>query len=616
LLLLDNFEHLLPAATFVAALIAECTGLHVLVTSRAALQVSAEHRFEVPTMGVPGPEEFNDMERVARHPAVRLFVERARAVRPGFELDRDAAPAVGEICRNLDGLPLAIELAAARVRMFPPHALLHRLTPRLALLSGGAVDTPWRHRTLQATIDWSFDLLSPTERLLFARLSVFSGGCTYEAVENVCNPDGTLDILRDLTALVDKSLVRQDASPEPRFSLLETIREYAVARLGGIGERDLIRDRHADYILWLCRQMEPLLVGPTQFDALNQLDADLDNIRQALAWMLDSGRVADELALAAALYTYWVVRGQCTDARRWLEVGWADASELTADQRARAHQVLGGVALEEGQLDGATRALEQALSEFRALRDEGAVGQVLNRLGVVAWRQGDYSRAIAYDEAALSIAIAVHDARERADALVNLGIIATHLGQYELARQRLSQAVHLNRGTGDRHAVLHALVNLGYNCALRGELLEAKAVFDEVLTTARTFGLKKHVAYALENLGNISTLEGDYVGARRQLSQSLVLGRELGDQHLLLYILGDMTKLEAALGTPERAATLGGVVSALRTQLGASMAPAEDAQRERALEHARAALDEAVYRRAFADGHALNIEAALAFALD
>ena len=615
LLLLDNFEHLQPAATFLAALIDQCAGLRVLVTSRAALQLSAEHRFDVPPLSTPGLNELKDAAGVAGHAAVQLFVDRARAVRPAFELDAATASAVGAVCRSLDGLPLAIELAAARVRLFPPHALLQRLTPRLALLSGGALDAPPRHQALRATIDWSFDLLSPTEQLLFARLSVFAGGCTIEAVENVCNPDGALDVLQELTALVDKSLVRQEGTAEPRFSLLETIREYAATRLAEHGERDLMRDRHADYVLSWCHELEPLLLGPGQFEVLGQIDADLDNVRLALTWLLEQGRVEDELELARALYRYWVVRGHCTEARRWLESAWSQTAGLARERQARALLALGGVALEEGQLEGARRALEQALADFRALHDEARVGQVLNRLGSIAWRQGAYERAITYDEAALRIATAVGDPRERADALVNLGIVATHQGDFEVARERFAEAVRLNRAVGDQNAVLHALINLGYDCTLRGELIEARAIFDEVLATAQAFVLKKHLAYALENLGNISTLEGDYAGARTRLCQSLVLGRELGDHNLLLYLLGDLTKLEAAVGSPERAARLGGVVSALRHQLGASMAPAEDEGRERALDRARAALGDVAYRRAFEDGRALSVEAALGYAL-
>jgi tetratricopeptide (TPR) repeat protein len=349
---------------------------------------------------------------------------------------------------------------------------------------------------------------------------------------------------------------------------------------------------------------------------LNQIDAELDNIRTALDWMLERGHVEDELELLEALYRYWVVRGHCSEARRWLELGWVRGSALSRAVRARALLALGGVTLEEGQLDEATRPLEQALAEFRSLNDDAAVGKALNRLGVIAWRQGAYDRALGYDEAALRIAIAARDPRQQADALVNLGIIATHQGDYDLARARLAKAVQLTREVGDQDAVLHALINLGYNFALSGELERGRAIFDEVLATAGAFQLKKHVAYALENLGNISTLEGDYAGARVHLCQSLVLGRELGDHHLLLYILGDLTKLEAALGMSERAARLGGIVSEMRTHLGASMAPAEDGGRESALRRARDALDEGAYQRAFEDGRALALEAALAYALN
>jgi predicted ATPase len=333
LLVLDNFEHVLGAAGFVAALVAQCPACYVLVTSRSALQLSAEQRVEVRPLPTPAQDGLDDFEVVAGQPAVRLFVERTRAVRETFALDPRTAAAVGAICARLDGLPLAIELAAAWVRVFPPQALLRRLSPKLGLLAGGASDRPARHQTLRATIDWSYDLLTRSEQRLFARLSVFAGGCTFDAVQQVCTPDEDLELLPNLTSLVDKSLVRQVGEREPRFSLLETLREYAADKLAEHGDRDRLRQLHALHVEASARQVVPLLVGPRQFEILQDLDAELDNVRTALSWFF-SNRIASSRS--------WDWRPRCT-ASGWRAAcaarrasGWRPGWLAAPESRTRA----------------------------------------------------------------------------------------------------------------------------------------------------------------------------------------------------------------------------------------------------------------------------------------
>jgi predicted ATPase len=616
LVVLDNFEHLQSAAPFVAQLVAACPYLRVLVTSRALLHLSAEQRYEVPPLPAPAEDQLGDLETLARHEAVSLFVARSQAVHDRFVLTPTNAAAVGAICRYLDGLPLAIELAAARTRVFPPSTLLSRLSRRFEVLAGGTRDHAARHQTLRGAIDWSYALLSPHEQRLFARLSIFAAGCTFEAMRAICAPHGGPDLLDALEALVDNSLVRQEGEQDARFAMLETIRAYAAEKLAEQGEHDAVGQRHAEFFLALALEIEPELTGPRQSEALTRLERELDNLRGALGWLRDHGRAADALRLAGALYGLWLVRGQCSEARHWLEEGLARCEGVAPGVRAGALWTLGGIAVELGDNERATGVLEEALALFQALGDDGGGARTLNLLGVAAWRQGAYARAIALYEEALRLATALHDRRERAVALGYLGVVATHQGDFSLARRRLEEALALQRTRGDRHGVMHVLINLGYDATLRGDLREAESMFEEVLATAREFGMKRHLAYALENLGNIATLQDDHARAATRLHEGLLLGQELGDQHLLLYLLSDLTKLEAARGRAERSARLGGAVTALRGQLGIPMSPAEDHSRELYLGRARETLGEAGFNRAWEDGQAMGLQEAMAYALD
>src|SRR5947209_3579811 len=309
LLVLDNLEHLLAAADIVSQLLVTCPQLTILVTSRVTLHLAAEHQYPVPPLPAPIPGHLPDLESLSRYDAIQLFVQRAEAVKAGFELTDENAAAVAEICYQLDGLPLAIELAAARIRLFPPRSLLGRLGNRLDLLTGGPRDQPARQRTVRKTIDWSYGLLMEPEQALFARLSVFVGGCTLEAAEAVCNPAGELDILDGMTALVEQNLVHERGSEEPRFFMLETIQEYAAEKLDERGEGKSIQAAHADFFLHIAEEAESQLTGPAQVEWLTRLDGELDNLRGALWWFLDYKSIDEELRLVAALERFWHSRG-------------------------------------------------------------------------------------------------------------------------------------------------------------------------------------------------------------------------------------------------------------------------------------------------------------------
>jgi non-specific serine/threonine protein kinase len=616
LLILDSFEHLRPAASFVAELVAACPRLRLLVTSRAALQLSAEHRYEVPPLHMAAAEGHDDAAALARHEAVALFVARARAVRQSFALTDANAPAIAAICRRLDGLPLAIELAAARVRLLPPQTLLQQLESRLAVLVGGARDHPDRQQTLRGTMDWSYQLLSPSEQQLFARLGIFAGGCSLDAVSAIGSPDEGQDVVEAIASLVDNSLVRQAGEDEPRFEMLDTVREYAAERLVDRGEHDSIRRRHAEYFLALAQELEPALTGAEQSVSLARLDMELDNLRGALGWLLQQDRSDEAVLLAGAMYAFWLVRGRCSEGRRWLEDGLSTGSDLAEEVRAGALWRLGGLAVQLGDHERGTPLLEEALALFGQLGDAAGRARALSLLGVAAWRHGDFDRAATLLEEGLRLATQVDDQRERAYALLNLGIAVYRGGDHATGRRHLQDALALNRARGDRQATLHALINLGYDSTLVGDLDAAEAMFAEVLATARDLGIRQFVAYALENLATISTLRGKHEQAASQLRETLVLGRELGDQYLLVFVLAGLAKVEIARGRPGRAARLGSAVAALQGPLGITMAPEEDRDREEVIERAREQLGEAPFREAWESGQVLSLEVAVAGALD
>ena len=615
LIVLDNYEHLLPAAPFVAQLVAACPRLHIVVTSRALLHLSAEHRYDVPALRIAPDGRTDEAITPVRHEAVALFVDRARAVRPSFSLSDTNASVIAAICRRLDGLPLAIELAAARVRLLPPRTLLQQLESRLAVLVGGARDHPDRHQTLRGTMDWSYQLLSPSEQQLFARLGAFAGGCSLEAACALGSSAETPDVVEVLTALVDNSLVRQDGEEEPRFSMLETVREYAAEKLAAGGEQESVRRLHAEYFLALAQELEPELTGAHQSIYLARLDAEVDNLRGAMGWLLDHCRIAEELRLAGALYSFWLVRGRCSEGRRWLQDGLSRDSALATADRAGALWGLGGIAVQLGDHERGTPLLEESLALFRDLGDEAGSARALNLLGVAAWRQGDFGRAAILLDEALELATRVNDRREYAYALLNLGIAVYRGGDHDVGRTHLQAALALSRARGDRHATLHALINLGYDSTLLGHLDEAEAMFEEVLVTARDLGNKQFAAYALENLATTSTLQGNQELAAARLRETLVLGRELGDQYLLLFVLAGLAKVMLACGQPAHAVRLGGVVTALLGPLGITMAPEENRDRQEVLEHARAQLGDEAFRRAWESGQILSLDDAVASAL-
>ena len=576
LLLLDNFEHLVPAAHVLSGILEACPRVKLLVTSRAVLFVRGELEHRVPPLSLPAVTSGCTAAGVAGFEAVSLFVERAQASDPSFALTDANASAIAEICARLDGLPLAIELAAARTRLLSPDAILARLTHRLQLLTGGPVDLPERQQTLRATLDWDYDLLDAGEQEVFRKLSVFSGGFTLAAAERVLGGDD-LDVFEIVDSLTSKSLLAQgdEVAGETRFSMLRTLREYAREKLDGAGETGDVADSHAAFFLALAEEGGPALRGPDQIRWLEVLDHEADNMRTALRSASESGNGATELRLAAALGEYW---------------------------EFRAH-------LSEGQ-----RALEDALAKA-----EGAPARLrapcLEWAGVMARGQGEYKRAAAFVDQAIALYRETGDEQALSRALKQRGIVASDRGDRDTARSFYLQSLEIKQKIGDRRGIAEAQNNLGVLARLEGDLQEAIANYEQALGCFRDSGDKKAIARVLMNLGEARMENGEYEAAESFIKESLRLCREIGSEWDITDLLELMATVQNAFGNPEAAAILFGAGEALRDLLGAPLPEAEAAVYRARVAGVRESLPAEEVDRAWARGRALPGDEAVEFAL-
>ncbi len=571
LLVLDNFEQLLVAATIPAALLATCPRLKLLVTSRAVLRLSSEREFPVLPLRLPAMHSL-PVEHLAEMEAVRLFVERVQAARPAFRLTTDNAAAVVEICRRLDGLPLAIELAAARCKLLEPAALLQRLDQRFRLLTGGARDLPARQLTMRATIDWSYNLLDPAEQRLFARLAVFRGGWTLEAAEEVCDVDDDpgLDVLDGLQSLLDKHLVLTAGASRAeelaggngatRFRRLETIREYARERLAASGEHEALARRHLAYYLRLAETAALELARPEHAAWLDRLDQELDNLRAALHWALDHGEPEAALRLGTALYAFWGGRGNVDEGRRWLDLALAQAeggleSVIPPATRAAALEAAGSLHFACGNGEQAREYVRRALSLFHELSDEQAVPGFLTWSAFFAREAADLHEARRLEEAFLAGARKLGDTHLIAAALNELGHLALETGDYVLAAECGEEQFRVGQGAGDLADMLEGSRLRASGVRDAGDFVLANRLFAEGLELARQSGNRWHIGWHLHAWGELALLEGDAAALARQ-EESLALFRASGDRVGIAYALlnlgyaaqqaGDVARMAAA----------------------------------------------------------------------
>jgi predicted ATPase/DNA-binding NarL/FixJ family response regulator len=551
LLLLDNFEHVLPAAALVGDLLAACRALTVLVTSRAPLALRWEQVYPVPPLATPLAAASTAPAALGATPAVALFVERARRVAPAFALTAENADAVAEICRRLDGLPLALELAAAGIRLFPPRALLERLAQRLPVLTGGPRDLPARQRTLRDAVAWSYDLLSPDERTLFGRLSVFAGGWTAEAAAAVCGPDEDLDVVEGLAALVDQSLVHPlPAGDEPRFGMMETIREFALDQLRARGEEDTSRRAHATYFLGLAERAD--LFGPTSSVLLDRLNRELANLRAALTWSStadDAGAL--ELRLVGALGQFWHLSGHHREGRAWTEDALRRAGP-SADARARALALDGAglLAREESEYATARRSFEQSRALWSDLDEPRWLARTAMFLGTAVGHDGEPETARSLFHQSIEQFRAAGDEMGRALALSYLGVLEFSLGRYDEARAHHQESVAIARRLSDRGFLGYNYRYFGYVALATGEYAEARRAFAESLTLNREINDLRAVAASLAAVGRLLLAEGQIEAAVRLLSAAEAV---LEDHRIESLFSDEQRELNEALHTARRA---------------------------------------------------------------
>ncbi|MGH2740839.1 MAG: ATP-binding protein [Actinomycetota bacterium] len=578
LLLLDNFEQVLDAALGVEHLLSHAPGLKVMVTSRSVLSVYGEREYLVPPLHVPEPGRAPSLESLSQSEAISLFVDRARAVRPDFRLTRENAGVVAEICAKLDGLPLAIELAAGRVNVLTPQMMLPRLDERLSLLTSGPRSLPERQRTLRAAIDWSYQLLDEPERRLFARLATFSGGGTLEAIEAVCASALAQSVLDLLGALVNGSLLRRTETPrgEVRFHMLETIREFAIEKLTEEPDAAAVKRRHAEFFLEFAIRAEPHLLGADQKEWLDHCDRDHDNIRTALAWSIQEGEVQKGQAAAGALWRFWHQRGHLAEGRRKLE------------HLLHAHV-----------------GPEETAERFKALTGAG---------GLAYW-QNDYPAAERFYVEARRIAEALGDQRSIVEAIYNLSYLDRIRGDDDEGMAKLGTVLEMARSIGDRQLTADSLTLLG-NREVREERPEkGLAMVEEALDIYRELGNLFAIAEALSALGVNFLRIGDKEAAIAAQRESLELFVEVGNPTGIAMILEEIAMIETLEGRHESALRLGGAAEALKEQTGGG-APAELVVAGESLDDARRSLDPETAKQAWDEGREMDIDKVVALALE
>jgi non-specific serine/threonine protein kinase len=660
LLILDNCERVLGAcADLTAALLAACPGVRVLATSRQALRLDAESVYHVPLLDVP--DDRTPTAALAGFESVRLFVERAHAGRPDFELNDETGPAVSQICRRLDGIPLAIELAAARVKVLPPVEIAKRLDNRFRLLRGRDAAPLAHHQTLHALIEWSYEHLESADQEVFRRLSVFSGGWTLEAAEAVCvgGEVEEWDVLDLLTELVDRSLVESGGdgsqdSHHARFRMLETVREYARARLEEAQEEAKVRGLHREHFLALAEEAEPRLTGKEQTAWLAYLSADHDNLRAALG-APGEGVGVKALRLGGALGRYWSVRGHWNEGRRVLaellertrsapraqELGkvlhWAgnlafrqgDYREARArheealavrrgidDQAGIAASLdsLGAVAHDQGDHAGSLAFFEEALAIRREMGDRWAIAQSVNNLGVAIEAAGDYERAAELHREALEIRRELDDRWGIAGSLNNLGCALECLGDYAQAAELHEESLHIRRGLGDRWGIGLSLKNLGFALYRRGDLETPRSLFRESMEVFRELEERFEMCHSLSGLSRVARRRGDSEEAMKVARECLEIRSRLGEPRGIANSLEGLAGIAVDAEDWPRAAQLFGAAEGVRESAGAPVPAPERAQRERDLAALRAGLGDGLERE-WAAGREMGAERAVRLGL-
>jgi predicted ATPase len=616
LLLLDNFEHLVQAVPTVAEILAAGPNVKILVTSRSALHLYGEHEFPLQPLTLPDSRSMPSVKALSECPAVALFVQRAAAARPDFELNRENASAVAEICARLDGLPLAIELAAARVKVLSPASMLTRLASRLQLLTGGSRDLPQRQQTLRAAIDWGYDLLNPAEQKLFRRLSVFVGGCNLESVEAVCDAKGDLDLdlLDGMASMVDKSLMQQaeQGKGESRFVMLETLREYALEKLEASGEAALTRRAHAAYYLVLAEENATESSDAEGAGWLERLGLEHDNFRAALEWLTETGNAEWGLRLGTSLFRFWEVREYLAEGRDRLDsLLKLTGAGATTKLRMRALFAAGVLAGEQGDYTSAAALINESQDIAQALGDKTGVAVSLNALAVFARDRGDVEDAHVLFEASLALWRESGDQKAIARALSNLANVVKLQREYGRARELYAECLSIFQQLGDRTGVAWSLNYQGDVARDQGDSAAAQTLYEQGLAMFREVDDRWGIAGTLADLGNLAREKKDFSTARFMYRGSIKLFQELDHRRGIARVLEYFACLAAAQLEAERSLRLAGAAAALRKDIGAPLTPAEQTKLETSLQAARQALTTKGVATAWLEGWALPAEKAI-----
>ncbi len=621
LLVLDNFEHVLAASALVTELLSASDHLKIVVTSRAALRLYGEYEFPVPPLEMLD-RKTTPVEVLAKSPAVALFMERATALRAGGPvMDEAQIRTVAEICARLDGLPLSIELAAARTRVLPLAALLERVRDPLQLLAGGPRDLPMRQRALRATLDWSHNLLDPEQQKLFRRMSVFVGGATHEAIEAVCNAkeDLDIDLLDAIESLVDNSLVRRTGADltEPRFVMLETMREYGLGRLAEAGEEAYTRKAHAAYCVILAEEAEPALMGGVgKQEWFARIDGEIGNIRAALDWLILTGEAQWGLRLASALGPYWMDR--CLGAEVYERFQKLLALP-GAGPRTRLRAKALGEAAAGAQFAGCNseriRYFAESLEILEELGDPLGLLRTLTHHGVLEQGMGGYVTARTQFERAVEIARTLDDPGGLAGALSNLADIVKIQGEYELARLLHLETSRLFEQVGDRTGIAWSLSHQADLAQEQGDAERARSLYEQALARFRALENQPGIASCLHDLANIIAETKDYAAAQRMYGESLKLYWDLGHRADLPRLLESFAACAAESGEPERALTLAGGAAALRKELARPLADAAKTRLESSLDAVRRQLTSPDAAASWMRGWTMQAEEAVRFAL-
>lgn len=618
LLVIDNFEHLLPAALDIGLLLSRASGLKVLATSRTALHIYGEHTFAVPPMSLPSPEDpssANDPDFLSRYEATSLFVRRARAANHDFVLTPGNAAQVLAICRRLDGLPLAIELAANRARVLSPGQILEHLTSSLDLLAGGASDLPARQRSLRGAIAWGYDLLSIRAQRLFRLLSLFAGGCPLPALETLVTEMPALTMVDNLSALVDSSLVRRQATREGvRFSMLDTVREFASEQLAASGEAGEARRSFSAYYLRLAEQAEPELQGGDQETWLRRLEEEHDNLRSTYSYYSDAGDGVSLATLASSLRRFWYLHGHFFEGHAWLRQALTYEDRLPPTLLAKVLHGLGLLDWSTGDLRSAELHFNESLLIWRSLDDKRGIANMLNNLGIVLLPQCKFDTARAQHIESLQIYRDLEDTWGVALSLSNLGLVALDSGDYAEAEKLLSESLTLRRDLRDEQGGAQSLNNLGIVARCKGQIVAACALHNESLEMFRRIGDRWSTALALCNLA-YAELKGELTGALPHLLESLSLFRDLGSRSGIVGCLEGLARIAGLERKGDLAASLLGASAKVRSDLSIEMAPYNQPTYLESRRSIVAMLGEEPFDAAYLQGSKLDVEAACSLAL-